>query len=465
MSTYQYTQKYTIKTDAGIKVILTKQDDTDYTIILEGNAVPSVTVGSISSTSPQSLTIEIASNASAYSNAIMSCQYAPISAWNNQDSSQCNLCFNLTDPGGNSYWSITGVETQGDNLSIFPSSQPGASETVEITVPTKQNPNTHPSPQPVLDPNMVFLLDIAGNSLVFRGNSPLGEKTSENPQQNIDFPKFIAALDSAFHKATGLHLPADGGYEICIIALLSQTGEDDILIPEIASFGGTKEQLSQSWYPSVSNIPYPIPALTNVTGRMCQWNVNPAGTKNGNYVNMVSQLATEMNNWIYKGLGGIESDISKPRIFYIHCASGHDRTGMMCTSYLTQKKILFKDFKSGDVFSNQDLTETFIMGTTLNKIPYRNGQYAPDCYDIHKPNQKNPNKSRCFLISGAYNQTVAWAADKLSGNPESSLSLSADALSGDPLIKKYAHSHAYVETDYPWTDETASKQSLLYREA
>lgn len=459
MSNYTYSQQYILKADKGAKVTLTKQDDTDYIIEHGGNEVESVTVGSTDSQSPESAAINIKSNASAYSNAVIRCSYPEIQKWQNQDTSQCNICFNLTNPGGDSYWSITGEESQGDNLSIFPDSHPGTSETVEVAIPTQENSSTPASPQPVLDPNMVFLLDIAGNSLVFRGNAPLGAKTNDNPDQNIDFPKFIKALDNAFYKETGLHLP-DGGYEICIIALLSRQGEDGILIPEIESFGGTKGQISEDWYPSVSNDPYPIPNLTNITGRMCQWDVNPAGQKNGKYVDMAKNLATKMNHWIYDGLGGDDTGMKKPRIFYIHCASGHDRTGMMCASYLTQKKMLFKSFKNGTSFSDEDLTETFMMGTTLNKLPYSGGQYVPNCYDIDNKTKENKDKSRCFLISGAYDQTVTWVADSLSG---STLSLSEDALSGDPKNSKYSGKKAYVETYYPWTHDTVSDQNLFYQ--
>ena len=441
-----YTQQYTLTAKAGTKIILTKQDDTNYIIIQNGKEVESVTIGLTTSTSAESTTITIKSKTSAYSNAVISCEYAAIPNWSNQDKSQCNICFNLTDTG--SYWSITGETSQGDNLSIFSTNHP-MTQTVEVQIPTLKNSQTEASPQPVLDPNMVFLLDTVGDNLFFRGNAPLGAQKEGDPNQNIDFPKFVAALDSALHKAKGLHLP-DSGYEICIIALLSQGGEDGILIPEIESFGGTKAQLSEDWYPSAQNVAYSIPSLTNVTGRMCQWNINPAGTKNGIYVKMAQQLAVKMNIWINNGIGNIDANNTK-RIFYIHCASGHDRTGMMSASYLAQKKVSLNDFSNGESFTDTDLTETYIMGTTLNKIPYSGGQYKPNCYDINNHNIENPYKSRCFLISGAYDQTVSWVAEQLSGNPSSKLSLSEDALSGDPKYK-YTNDKAYVETAYPWTN-------------
>ena len=456
MATYEYSQQYTLQADVGAQIVLTKQEDTDYVIInSSGEQVDSVTVGSTTSTSPQSVVVEIASNVSAYSNAIITCNYSPITKWSDQNQSQCEVCFNLTGDGGNSYWSVTGEPSQGDNQTIFPDPDPGTTLIIEVAIPTQQNPQTPASQQPVLDPNMVFLLDVAGNSVFFRGNAPLGAQTPANPSQYIDFPTFVAALNSSLTKATGLTLP-DGGYEICVIALLSKDSESGILTPEVESFGGNLENLSHAWYPTPSSPAYPIPTLNNISGRICQWNVNPAGTPNGKYVAEAQELAIALNNWIYSGIGN-DNGISTPRIFYIHCASGHDRTGMMCASYLAQKKVLFNSYQNGTYFTNNDLTETYIMGTTLNKIPYEGGQYAQNCYDLNNPTQVDPNRSRCFLISGSYDQTVCWVADALTNNPSNTLSLSQDAISGDP-IHKYPTGNAYVEDYYAWTHYTVTSE-------
>lgn len=449
---YKYSQKYTLQADEGAQIILTKQEDTDYVLINSNDEqVDSVTVGSTTSISPQSIVVKIESNTSAYSNAVVTCNYSSLSRWENQSQSQCEICFNLTGDGGNSYWSITGESSQGDNETIFP--HPGTTLTIEVGIPTQQNPQTPPSQQPVLDPNMVFLLDVAGNSVFFRGNAPLGAQAPANPNQYIDFPTFVTALNSSFTKATGLTLP-DGGYEICVIALLSQDSESGILSPEVESFGGKIENLSHAWYPAPSSPAYSIPTLNNISGRICQWNINPAGTPDGKYVAEAKKLAAAMNDWIYSGIGG-DNGINTPRIFYIHCASGHDRTGMMCASYLAQKKVLFNRYQNGEYFTNDDLTETYIMGTTLNKIPYQGGQYAQNCYDLNKSTQLDPSRSRCFLISGSYDQTVCWVADVLTNNPSNTFSLSQDAISGDP-IHKYPNGNAYVEDYYAWTHYTAT---------
>lgn len=449
-------KKYTLTALAGAVLTLTKQTESDFTIMSNGSPVTSVTVGSTSSTSPESVAITIESTASPYANAVITCEYNPKSIWNNQSSSQCDICFNLKHPDKN-YWTIMGHASQGDNRSIFPSSANESTPVVEVQVPTEQNPSTPASQQPVLDPNMVYLLDVAGNSVVFRGNSPLGADTTSNPNQLIDFTKFIAALNEAFEKETNLSLPS-GGYEICVIALLSRQSEDGILTPEIQSFGGTTGDLGESWYPSPSSPGYPIPG-TSITGRMCQWNVNPAGTKHGTYVQMAASLAQNLCNWIYRGLDG-SGNISTPRLFYFHCASGHDRTGMMCASYLNQKTVIFNQ-SSGVPFNNDDLTENFIAGTTLNKLPtgYTGGQYVRDCYNVGT-DDLNQDKSRCFLISGSYNQTVAWVAEKLSG--VSGLTISDTALSGDPKIPGEAGNIAYVESvNPPWNTADMQNNSLI----
>ena len=461
MSKYTYQQTYTLTAEIGVQVILSKQNDTQFEFVVDGNVMTSVTVGIVGSTASSSIEVKVRSNDSAYANSIITCNYPKVK---NDKTSQCDLCFNLTNPGGDSYWSITGGVSQGDNPTIYKNSTPGGTATVEVQIPTKANSNVKPSPQPVLDPEMVFLLDKTDDALFFRGNAPLGAKTKDNPNQNIDFTTFQTALSAAYKIATGATMPTEN-YELFVIALLSP-GENAILIPEIESFGGSASSLSEKWYPAGEN-GYPIPGLKKVTGRMCQWNLNPAGTSDGKYVKMAQSLATKLNEWVYTDpikpeICATESTMTKSptikRIFYIHCSSGHDRTGLMACSYLNQKKIVFSQYANKTTFGDEDLTASYIMGTTLNKIKYTGGHYAKNCYDVNDKTQESATRSRCFLISTAYDKTVQWTAEQLvaaaTGKTAPSLSIGTNALSGDSNYPSEPQTKTYVEPYYAWDNYT-----------
>lgn len=456
MSDYTYSQDYTLQVDPGAKVTLAKQNDTDFEIVVLDSPVPSTTVDASNSASPVFQSITIRSNSSAYANSFITCEFAANSF--GDTSSQCNLCFNLTNPGGDSLWSITGTTSQGDNQSIFKDiNNAGVNKTVEVQVATAKNPSVNPSQAPVLDPNMVFLLDKTDDAMLFRGNAPLGEyKKDSNPIQLIDFPIFKTALEDAYKKATSEEMPSQN-YELCVVALLSPSN-GNILSPEYQSFGGeyNSDNNNQDWYPALNSDPANITSL-GYTGRICQWNINPAGTSDGPYVTMVQQLAEDLGNWVKSGLtdstGNPDKNAATKRIIYIHCSSGHDRTGMASSTYVANKKIVDSNFANGSTFEIADLVASYLMGTTLNHIPYQGGHYKQTVYNVDTKTM-NANKSRCFLISTSYDQTVSWVADemaKAAGTSSPAFDLTGtDAVSGDSNYKGEGEKDAYVEPGYVW---------------
>lgn len=463
MSSNDYKVKYTLQVAAGVKVVLSPQNGANFTITVEGStsSQTSLTVGS--KDSQQSVSQSFTIQGQAYEGAVLTCSYDAQSSFGGQDQSTCEIYFNLGTPS--SSWSVTGTPTQGDNTTIISSSDPGTNNTIKVQKPTTKNPPYPVSINDVLDPQMVFLLDKTDDTLIFRGNAPLGEATQTNPTQKIDFDKFQDALSAAYKKQTEDDFPVTS-YDLFIVALLGPG--DPVLPPEINSFGGTVSDLSEDWYPAAANPAFPI-TLSNggeLSGRMCQWNLNPAGptSKDGVNVQMGVTLATKLNNWMYNN--PIPSSTSKSdtsgikRVIYIHCDSGHDRTGMMCVSYLNQKKLLFSKFASGSSFSSTDLSHSYIAGTTLNKITYSGGHYAQNCFLLNSKTTPSSNKSRCFLISSSYDQTAVWIAEQLvkakNGGTAPTLAIDNDAQSGNVNYTKDAGKSAYVLDYYDWKGYSGS---------
>lgn len=458
MSNFRYTQEYVLQADAGVQLVLNMQNDTDFQFVDEkGKVHKTITVDASISNTAVTKNITVQSNSSAYASSYIVTTFAANSF--GDTSSQCNLCFNLTNPGGDSYWSITGTSSQGDNQSMFPDTKTaGTTNIVEVQISTTKNPPVNPSQAPVLDPNMVFLLDKSEDVLFFRGNAPLGAYDKKtNPLQLIDFSLFQQALQQAYKKATGEEMPAHN-YELDIVALLGSSG--NILGPEYQSLGGQYDKVenTQNWYPALKDEPNTIGSLEYTT-RICQWNINPAGSSDGHYVTMIEQLAENLNTWFTTGLtdgtGQKEANPPAKRIIYMHCSSGHDRTGMAATTYIAKKKLLGDSFVGGSTsFKVADLAQSYLLGTTLNHIPYTGGHYKQTVYNYKGADKlPNANKSRCFLISTDYDNTVCWVINKMV-NPSTPFSWTLEgalpAISGDNNYPSETGKEAYVENYYVW---------------
>lgn len=453
-------QSYTIQLDSGVTNVQLIAINGDTPFVMNGQPpASSITISATSgSGQPTTQAITVQSSSTSYIQANIICTY-PLGASKNNPTattSDCTMCFNLGDPGGD-YWTIMGTSEQGDNTSIFAAANSGSTPIVEIQIPTAVNPSVPPSNAPVLDPNMVFLLDMVtysgATNMIFRGNSPLAANTPSNPEQLINFPNFIQTLLTTYNKQVSDPKPVVEYFELDVIALLGP-GEKFILNPEFQSFGIKYDPItSQQWYPPLNN---PGVKINNeVTGRICRWDIEPATIPQiPNDPN--TALAVKLAQTIYS-LINTPTDSGVPRLIYIHCDSGHDRTGLMSTLYLVEK--LIKSNSLSQPFSNADLEAAFINGTTLNYLPdgYSGGDYVQKCYNVGTTTF-NPKKSRCFLISDSYNYSVIWGAEVLAfGNTPSKppLTLTTTALTGDPqateIIKPVPPPPAFVEPAYPYT--------------
>jgi len=343
--------------------------------------------------------------------------------------SSCHIYFK--PEGSNWLWS-TDAQTA-DNVSIFPSGQGERTKNeVNIQLPTSQNPASKPSTYPNLNSELVFLLDKndIGNML-FRGNEPL---EPGKHGQKIDFETLHTSLKSKYQRQTGMHdFPEIGKYILRDIAFLGHNpdGEKPILMHEISSFGATEiSQVNQTWYPTKAVAISP----TGMLGQVSNWNVEPTGSGN---IDLDVTMVKKLVEWM--GEQQLDSKGKKiPTIYYIHCSSGHDRTGMISSGYLMHQY-------------NLALSEAYILGTTIHKLDMNyGGNLITDCEDITSK-AIDPDRSRCFVAgngtSSPYNDAIVDIYNSL--NSVKTGKLSATAISGDPAISNSGTT--YVHSWYPWS--------------
>jgi hypothetical protein len=303
-------------------------------------------------------------------------------------SSQCNVCFILATPSS-FIWQVTGKTAQGDNPSMFvPSTMQNTTEhntnVLEVCLPTEANPSVPPSSAQVLESSQVYIVDYNPeyNNLLVRGNSPLGKEASGN--QLIDFTALENAISEAC-SAASLNSISFNSYNLHDISLLSPA-EEYIWANEYYSFGniGAPSMETQTWFPATSA---QLPGLHTATkkGQWCRWNIQP---------DMIGQDLANLTKVLQTAMTKVENS-NELDIYYVHCASGHDRTGMVSATYLAA---VYDEVVSVD--------KAFVMGTTLKKqAPSMNGgDIVVECNDW-KTNTESTLKSRCFMADVNYNET------------------------------------------------------------
>lgn len=375
-------------------------------------------------------------NFTVYSNgefvyALIETQYKPITRTGHKPIDPPSYCHIYFKPGGTNWLWSTDAQTA-DNDSIFPGGQgERTGSTITIQSPTDQNPSSLPSTLPNLNSELVFLLDknVNGNML-FRGNEPLkpGLKC-----QDIDFHTLHNCLKTKYQRQTGLdNFPEMGKYILRDIAFLGHNinGELPILLAEVGTFGALElSQVDQKWYPAS-----PKNFSSGMKAQVSNWNVEPAETSTALDVEMIKNLSTWMNtDSPYKDAN--HNPI--PVIYYIHCSSGHDRTGMISSGYLMHHYGL-------------GLTDAFILGTTIHKLNASyGGNLVTNCKDFVSK-EIDSNRSRCFVAGTQANPTYNNGILNIYNTLHSTAvtELPSKAVSGDPAINNTGQ--AYVFSHYPW---------------
>lgn len=310
----------------------------------------------------------------------------------NETSSQCNICFILAT-NSSFIWQATGKLAQGDNPSIFTSGN-GANSTehtsnvLEAVTPTEKNPSVPPSAAQVLNATQVYIVDYnaVNKNILVRGNSPLGKESEGN--QLIDFNALEQAIQTACEAAS--IDPEMSSYVLHDISLLS-SAEEYIWANEYYSFGntGVPSMDKRTWFPVT---PTQLPGVTGTkTGNWCRWNIQPDEIGQS-----TADLVQELS-----GFMKVKNDVL--HIYYVHCASGHDRTGMVSATYIADT----------DTDTTETLDKAFVMGTTLVKQASGGGDIVADC-NTWGTTTPNTLKSRCFMADAAYSTTFSKAMNILS---------------------------------------------------
>lgn len=299
----------------------------------------------------------------------------------NNTSSQCNICFILAN-GSPFIWQATGKLAQGDNPSIFVPGQgtnttEHISSVLKVVSPTVKNPSVPPSSAQVLNPTQVYIVDYnaTNKNILVRGNSPLEKESKGN--QLIDFKALEEAIQSAC-EAASIDVEMSS-YVLHDISLLS-SAEEYIWANEYYSFGnsGAPSIEKRQWFPET---PTQLSGVTGTkTGNWCRWNIQPdeIGQSTADLVTELSGYMTTQNDVLH--------------IYYIHCASGHDRTGMISATYIANTD------------TNITLDEAYVMGTSLVKQASGGGDIVADC-NTWKTTTSNTLKSRCFMADVNYKNT------------------------------------------------------------
>jgi|GEM_PF-5950482 len=352
--------------------------------------------------------------------------------------SYCHLYFK--PEGANWLWS-TDVQAS-DNSTIFAAKQgEHTNNSIVIQVPTEANPPGLPSGLPSLNSSIVFLLDKNTNgNLLFRGNVPLNDQMTG---QSVDFTNLHQVLKEKYEFQTGLSdFPAIGTYILRDIAFLDPdpAGEGNILMAEIASFGATAtSQVNQTWYPETAS----LPLSGGMLGQVANWDVEPTGGSPAHTnLNLDVEVVKNLSDWMNTPLQNAAGNTIQT-VYYIHCSSGHDRTGMIAAGYLMYNY-------------QMDLSDAYILGTTINKLTVpMGGNLIQNCYDVTSKDE-DALRSRCFVAgtgsASPYNNTIVAMYNTL--NKVTDGAFSETAISGDPAIGNTGTT--YVHAYYPWHTSTDS---------
>ncbi|WP_259017166.1 hypothetical protein [Emticicia fluvialis] len=404
--------QYVLAPQPGVIAVLTLMSGT---LTLEGSTESSTSLQVPNTNNQNTFTV---TNGSAYAEGVINITYS-IKGISNPQTAECHINFFL----GTTQWE---QDSSGsfplDNTTILPAKSSGPLPTnFPVVPPTSGGSSGVDSLYQVLNPAMVFLVDYRPEhqTMLFRGNTPFAAPTADNGQQAVDFGSLHTYMENQYISQTGnTDFPAQGSYTLRDVCLQSQESEGQSILWELESFGGTSlNQLNtKTWVPADNS--------SNTTqNQMCNWQIEPH-TQPGNDVfdwDSVKQLS----DWMCP-----KDPNTNFYIYYIHCASGHDRTGIVASAYMIVNRGL-------------SLNHSLIYGTTLAKQSATSGQVYADCQDLDGTNKGNidPDRSRLMMIAGIYDQTVLNIYNS-QNNPDPAVTqLPAEAMSTDP---------AYVYSTYPW---------------
>lgn len=169
-------------------------------------------------------------------------------------------------------------------------------------------------------------------NFLFRGNEPLTVPEINDGPQTVDFKGLHKIMSKRYHEATGGKFPTHRSDYIFHDVCLRNPNRDNH--QETRAFDPSKETPLEPTLKSLKDGTYePNMWLTSSHApngaKMCWWPVEPSGSPYED-----KNFLFYLDKWAGKTLHKLlhtAHDI--PHVYYIHCANGHDRTGLVAYSY------------------------------------------------------------------------------------------------------------------------------------
>jgi len=304
-------------------------------------------------------------------------------------------------------WKKSSGVYPGDNPTILSGDSGSSSGGFILLNPTKPTGNGGggiPGKYQVLNPGWVWLVDcnLRKQTYLFRGNLPFASPKATNESQEVDF-KGLAAIMKVRALQCGVELPSL--YVLRVISLQNRGSEGGSIQMELDSFDASMkvDDLEEGvWVGEVGK------------RQFMNFHVEPSVGYQANYT-LVKTLVDLMG----------QQSVA-PVVYYFHCASGHDRTGAVAVGYLS-------------TLGRFSLSESFILGTTVAKLPATAGKEVRDCFVLGTENI-DPLRSRMFLADDGFNRATLDIFNYFNPNKKSN-SIPTDAAGMSP---------AYVIASFPW---------------
>lgn len=204
-----------------------------------------------------------------------------------------------------------------------------------------------------LNPNIVSLLDVVtptattdikhpAKNFLFRGNEPLAPPSIQDGPQTVDFEGLQKIMSKRYNDATGESFPAHRSDYIFHDVCLRNPKRDNE--QETHAFALSKSTPTEPTLDSLTDGSYKnnmwLTASPELNGaKMCWWPVEPSGTPH-NDTNFLFYLDKWAGTKLHKLLNTAHNT---PHVYYIHCANGHDRTGLVAYSYFIARGESQKD--------------------------------------------------------------------------------------------------------------------------
>ncbi len=429
LSPSTYSQEYIITPAANVEAVVTVNPTATLHQKINGvlTKVDSVSAGTVGGTKGVAVTFYVENEGL---NADFSEGQVEIK-YNGNEKAYVNVNFFLSKNGATNKPSLLWSKADGQhkfNDSIV-NHHPSAPQYIGVATPVGTSSGVAAKYAPLRE-EMVFLVDKNSNNMLFRGNCPLAAPSKADGPQSVSFDDLHDYMKSQYENQTDQKdFPEKGAYVFSDICLQNPTSEGGSILSELQSFGNKKAKMSalddNAWYPSGG------PA--NVNGHLVQmslWSIQ----NNKDAYGLNAQLAKSLSEWMNKSH-------KVQRIYYIHCASGVDRTGLAASTYLASNH------------KNLSLLQSFIYGTTVNKQPGDSaGGKQVNCQDMHiTPAKTDPNRSRYLPGGSAPNDSYDDAIVDVWNKIRKPTTKVTDLPVNSGLEKGLLNPNTcYVYDDYPW---------------